>query len=221
MRIAWITPFLPAPTNSGGRIRVSAFADALAEEELVLFARLDDNDVILPRDGERLGPFSAAYARPSRPVDFRILPRIPERVRRFPERSFRDWSSMLIRKRGGTRSSSNTATPTSICRKPPGVRVVLNEHNVESEYFRRRMRVRPTIFPASVHPVPHVAQLREDLLASRERRHGRLRRRRAKDPPRTPGLRNRFPEERRPRGSPPAERRRPRSGAVRRVYFTA
>lgn len=44
LRIAWITPYLPAPGNSGGRIRIERLARGLSSHELVLFCRLAPED---------------------------------------------------------------------------------------------------------------------------------------------------------------------------------
>src|SRR5262245_41033719 len=44
MRIAWVTPYLPAPENSGGRIRIANMARGFADDELHLYSRLAADD---------------------------------------------------------------------------------------------------------------------------------------------------------------------------------
>src|SRR5689334_5907818 len=45
MRVAWLTPYLPFPENTGGRIRVARLAQGLAERaELSLFSCLSQHD---------------------------------------------------------------------------------------------------------------------------------------------------------------------------------
>lgn len=149
MRIAWITPYLPEPANSGGRIRISAFARALAAEELVLFARCSHNDPV-PRDGQSVGPFVRTFARPAHPREFRVLPKIPSVVRTFPEvlshmiaeeHRQNPWDVVIVE-----HCYAYVGLPSL-----PGACVVLNEHNIESEYWRRRLLRKAVELPENIH----------------------------------------------------------------------
>ncbi len=150
IRIAWITPFLPTPPTSGGRIRISALSDALATEELVLFSRLVEEDGAPPRDGDPLGPFERAYTRRKIPSGRRILPSLPAVVRSFPkelsrlvaaEHRVRPWHLVIVE-----HCYAYVDLPPL-----PGARIVLDEHNIESTYWRRRLLDRPLALLGNLH----------------------------------------------------------------------
>jgi glycosyltransferase involved in cell wall biosynthesis len=150
MRVAWLTPFLPAPPNSGGRIRIGALAESLASEELVLFSvvRIDDEDA--PRDGEPFGPFARAYTRPQTPPGRRVLASLPTVIRAFPKELSRlvaaehrqtPWDLVIIE-----HCYAFVDLPPL-----PGARIILDEHNIESTYWRRQLIGRPLELPANLH----------------------------------------------------------------------
>jgi glycosyltransferase involved in cell wall biosynthesis len=138
MRIAWLTPYLPSPENSGGRLRISAMARAFGDCELTLFSRLapDDGDParLLPHGGDH--PWRALVTARS---EVSWLPRVvPELARSFPAR--------LMRELGRAhRARPFAAVVVEHCyashRLPrlDDAAVVMCEHNVESSYWRANL----------------------------------------------------------------------------------
>jgi polysaccharide biosynthesis protein PslH len=141
MRLAWLTPYLPAPENSGGRIRITAIARAFSDCELTLFTRLapDDGDPALVRAQGQ--PWTHVHSAP--PEKKSRLPRglIPEVARSFPKRLMRALAEEHARR-------PFDAVVIEHCyashRLPelPGAPVILCEHNVESSYWRGRLSLR-------------------------------------------------------------------------------
>ena len=142
MRIAWVCPYLPAPENSGGRIRISSLVRAFAQDELHLYARFAEDDP--PRDEirpEKLPPWRSIHGSCARWPRFTrpITPLLPLS---FP----REVLDLL-----GEDDSRHPfdAVIVEHCYSAhwlPRLRraaVVLSEHNVESEYFRKAVRSRP------------------------------------------------------------------------------
>jgi glycosyltransferase involved in cell wall biosynthesis len=136
-RIALITPYLPAPAHSGGRIRMYRFARALAERfEVHLFSAADPHDVRVERSVPELSVYAAVHVVPRRAVAFDIGSK-PARVRAVTPpallRAVTDahghtpFTAAVV-------EHSYSALPMRVL----GVPWVLDEHNVESEYARAR-----------------------------------------------------------------------------------
>ena len=150
MRIAWLTPYWPAPANSGGRIRIGALAASLSSEELVLFSRLAAHDDVVVHEGDAFGPFARAYARPRGSPGIRVLPMLPAIIRSFPrelsalvaeQHRHRPWDMVIVE-----HCYAYVDLPPL-----PGAQIVLNEHNIESNYWRRRLKCRPADLPGNLH----------------------------------------------------------------------
>lgn len=63
MRIAWVCPYVPAPDNTGGRIRIRRLADALSSHDIELFCRVTPDDPDPSSLDSRLdGPWSRVFA---------------------------------------------------------------------------------------------------------------------------------------------------------------
>src|SRR5688500_19046088 len=87
MRIAWVSPYVPEPADSGGRIRIARLAAALAaSNELHLYARIcaDDFAWLDTAEAKPFGPWSSVNLRPWVPVERSRLWEAPEWVRQFP-----------------------------------------------------------------------------------------------------------------------------------------
>jgi glycosyltransferase involved in cell wall biosynthesis len=129
---------------------MGAFAAALSSEELVLFSRIGVREDVIPRDGHAFGPFARTYARPSGNAGIRVLPALPAMIRSFPkelsalvaeQHRQRPWDMVIIE-----HCYAYVALPPL-----PGAQIVLNEHNIESTYWRRRLSWRPAELPHNLH----------------------------------------------------------------------
>ncbi len=141
MRIAWLTPYLPAPENSGGRIRIANMARGFADDELHLYSRLAADD-----PGEEayrgLSPWRSIHAQLAK------FPRTPELV--VPELSL-SFPAALKRLLGEhDRQQAFDAVVLEHCYSAHGLpdfrraALILCEHNVESQYWMREALARPT-----------------------------------------------------------------------------
>jgi glycosyltransferase involved in cell wall biosynthesis len=138
-RIAWICPYLPAPENSGGRIRIAKLARTFSSDELHLYARLAPDDPDVPADG--LIPWQSIHAERAAPPRWPtwVVPQValsfPQEVKAALHAHDRDrpFDAVIVE-----HCYSGHALP-SFSRAV----VVLSEHNVESEYWRRAIRARP------------------------------------------------------------------------------
>ena len=140
MRIAWVCPYLPAPENSGGRIRIANMARAFADDELHLYLRLASDD---PDAKACLGlaPWRSIHGQRAK------FPRLPELVIPALPLSFPSQVKRLLAEHD--REEPFDAVILEHCysahalpdfRRAP---LILCEHNVESEYWLREMRSRP------------------------------------------------------------------------------
>lgn len=137
MRIAWMTPFVPWPENSGGRIRIANFARSLSEHSLHLFSALNTDDVVseIP---QCWAPWSEVRLFPRRNVRPFLFAPLPFRVRAYPAELWsticrihesEPWNAVVVEHcySGRDVHALNGAT------------IILNEHNVESAYWGRQL----------------------------------------------------------------------------------
>lgn len=139
MRVAWLTPYLPYPENTGGRIRIARLAHgSKARAELSLFSCLSQHD--LRDDVARLessGPWARVH----------VVPRVeklgpfgwkPAPARRMPPALAQALADADARAPFDAVVVEHCYAVEAL---PPLRRaaVVLDEHNVESHYYRRRL----------------------------------------------------------------------------------
>src|SRR5688572_13403095 len=139
MRIAWLTPYLPAPENSGGRIRVANLARAFAGDELHLYARHAGDDPELEQLD--LAQWHSVHARRD------VWPRSPELVTphlplSFP-RAVKDLLGRHDRERPFDAVILEHCYSAHALPAFERAAVIVNEQNVESEYWLRAVRSRP------------------------------------------------------------------------------
>jgi glycosyltransferase involved in cell wall biosynthesis len=140
MRVAWLTPYLPFPENTGGRIRVAQLSRALASQaELSLFSSLSSHDLRDDTHPPRFEPwqeiFTAPFVEATSPFGLKPLP-----ARRMPPKL----TSLLV---DAHERRPFDAVVVEHCYAmaalPPALgkaAVVLDEHNIESDYFRGSAR---------------------------------------------------------------------------------
>lgn len=146
LRIAWLSPYLPAPCNSGGRIRIAQLARSLAHHELSLFARLNRDDET-PGEATRedLASFSHVHALP--PDRVRLPALTPAIPRSFPralwqqveaEDAQRPFDAVIL----------EHCYAMHWYRPLRRAAAILNEHNVESDYWLGEARTKssPPLF---------------------------------------------------------------------------
>jgi len=137
MRIAWICPYLPAPTNTGGRIRIAQIARNFTDHDLTLYARLAPDDC-KPTDlpPEALGTWGRIRSAPARKVKLTL--RTPQLAKSF------DPSLKQLLSDDDDREPFDLVVVEhcySMHELPKfrRAKVVLNEHNVESDYWLREV----------------------------------------------------------------------------------
>jgi len=142
VRVAVFAPYLPAPATSGGRIRIHRLARALAElAELELFAAASPAEI--EREGAQaaLEPYAARHVAPARLTFLPALGR-PARVRNAAPHAL---VAAFRRAHAGRRFDVLVAEhchAAALALEAPDVPLVLDEHNVESEYIAERERAR-------------------------------------------------------------------------------
>lgn len=137
MRIAWICPYLPAPTNTGGRIRIAQIARSLAHHDLSLYARLAPDDVNpdeLPADALRT--WRRVRSAPAKRVSLTV--KTPQLAKSF------DPALRRLIARDDEREPFDLVIVEHCYAmhdlpKFQRAPVVLNEHNVESDYWFREL----------------------------------------------------------------------------------
>jgi polysaccharide biosynthesis protein PslH len=143
MRVAWLTPYLPFPENTGGRIRVARLARGLeGRAELSLFSCLSQHDApgSVPGTAE-FAPWSHVHTA-GRVASLGPFSLKPDPARRMPGELSRALSE-------ADRQAPFDAVVVEHCyamEALPALRraaVVLDEHNVESDYYRRALRGAP------------------------------------------------------------------------------
>jgi glycosyltransferase involved in cell wall biosynthesis len=135
MRVAFVAPYLPAPENTGGRIRMARLARALRDggAELELFACGGRAEFANERSGEALSVYARAHVRGRKP-SARWGSSDPERVKSAtPALLWLDlWRAHRRRAFDVVVVSHSYAMAMASAAK--GAAVVLDEHNVESAY---------------------------------------------------------------------------------------
>lgn len=139
LRVAWVCPYVPAPENSGGRIRIARMARAFAEagDELVLYARRASDDGEQALEEARRGPWAAVHV--ARPDAVRLPGRAPEIARGFP-RSLRQRLAEDDRARPFDLAVVEHSYAALGLPRLARAAEVLVDHNVESAYWLRRFR---------------------------------------------------------------------------------
>jgi polysaccharide biosynthesis protein PslH len=142
MRIAWVSPYLHTPENSGGRIRIANLARAFPNDELHLYARFSEDDpdprTIRP---ETFPPWRsihgvrARWPRWPRPLTPRVaLSFPPEVLDLLGEHDAREpFDAVVIDHCYG----AHWVKPLR------RAALILSEQNIESEFFKRAVRSRP------------------------------------------------------------------------------
>ena len=142
MRVAVFAPYLPAPATTGGRIRIYRLARALADvAELELFAVADPDELEKETARSALEPYVACHVAAAR---FTSLPalRHAARVRNAAPPVL----AAAFRRAHASRPFdvlvAEHCHAAAIALEAPEVPLVVDEHNVESEYVAERDRAR-------------------------------------------------------------------------------
>lgn len=133
-RVAVLSPYLPAPDDSGGRIRVARLCGALARHaELDLYARASRDEIDRHAEHPSLAPFARRHLS-ARPLGWARAPGTSRRVRDAAPPSLR--GRLALHLAAGTYDVVVGCHSTSLALLPPwcGAPVVLDEHNIESRY---------------------------------------------------------------------------------------
>jgi glycosyltransferase involved in cell wall biosynthesis len=147
LRVALFAPYLPAPAATGGRIRIHRLATALAEiAQVELFAAAVADELRADRAQSALSCYASVHVAPSR---FDSLPGAlrPARVRAGAPSALAAKFRRAHQKRRFdviVAEHSHTAAPALELDLP----LVLDEHNVESDYLlaREQARGKPGFF---------------------------------------------------------------------------
>ncbi|HYP86536.1 MAG TPA: glycosyltransferase, partial [Polyangiaceae bacterium] len=136
MRVAWLTPYLPFPENTGGRIRIARLAHGLqGRAELTLFSCLSQHDVPAAVPRGAFEPWNHVRT-VGRVESLGFLSLKPDPARRMPPEL------------GRALADADAAAPFDAVVVEhcyaidvlPALRravVVLDEHNIESDYYKR------------------------------------------------------------------------------------
>lgn len=142
MRVAWLTPYLPFPENTGGRIRIARLAQGLqGRAELSLFSCLSQHDPQASVPSGAFDPWQRVHTQ-GRVESLGLLSVKPDPARRMPS----ELSQALC---DADAQAPFDAVVVEHCYAmaalPPLRRavVVLDEHNIESDYYRRAARLAP------------------------------------------------------------------------------
>lgn len=141
-RVAFVAPYLPAPEDTGGRIRMARLARALVAEgaRVELFACGGRAESSSPRAIEAMSVFAERTIRGRKP-SMMALSTVPERVKSATPVSLA-WAMFRAHREGGSRPFDAVVVSHSYAmgladeRTARGAAVVLDEHNVESDYAR-------------------------------------------------------------------------------------
>lgn len=140
MRIALFAPYLPVPAHSGGRIRIQAFANALAEVgEVSLFASAGEADIALHGRDPGFGLYEHVHLVKSASA-WLSSAHVPARVRRCSPEALK-----LAFRQAHARCAFDVAVvehsyAAAIAMEANALPWLLDEHNVESQYARARLR---------------------------------------------------------------------------------
>jgi glycosyltransferase involved in cell wall biosynthesis len=135
--LALVTPYLPAPANTGGRIRMHRLARSLARVARVdLFARVFPVE-LTPDIGPALAEYTTVYLRGADAGALRLL-RESRRVREAsPWGLARDLRAAHARLPYDAVIACHSYAAATARALGPRVPLMLDEHNVESRYARR------------------------------------------------------------------------------------
>jgi polysaccharide biosynthesis protein PslH len=141
MRIAWLTPYFPAPEDTGGRIRIASLARGFSapEDERHLYSRRAPDDLAngAGRPGAAVAPWTSIQTWTDGPAPRLVWPSLlPGFARRFPP-----GLTQALARDHARRPFDAVVVEHCLTGHPlpplPGAVVVLNEHNVESSYYLR------------------------------------------------------------------------------------
>ena len=136
MRVAWLTPYLPFPENTGGRIRIARLATGLANRaELSLFSCVSQHDRDVTLSGPAFEPWSHVHTVP-RVESLGMLRMKPDPARRMPT----ELGRALAEQDAKAPFDAVVVEHCYAIEVLPALRraaVVLDEHNIESDYYRR------------------------------------------------------------------------------------
>lgn len=136
LRVAWLTHYVPAPENTGGRIRVARLARALAargDVELDLYARVARHDEGAPAPGELArpaGPWARVEALAPTRWQTGGAPWLPPPARAMPRELARRLLAAHARAPYDAVVASHCFAARGLGREPA---LVVDEHNVESD----------------------------------------------------------------------------------------
>ncbi|MFO0558976.1 MAG: glycosyltransferase family 4 protein [Polyangiales bacterium] len=133
-RVAFVAPYLPAPENTGGRIRMARLARALSGPfEVELFACGGAKEFASELRGEALSVYARRFVRGRKP-SFRFAKGDPERVKSAsPALLYWDvWRRHRAQPFDAVVVSHSYAMAVGEAAR--GAAIVLDEHNVESAY---------------------------------------------------------------------------------------
>jgi polysaccharide biosynthesis protein PslH len=140
VRVAVFAPYLPAPATTGGRIRIYRLARALAEvAELELFAVADPNELENETARSALEPYAACHVAAARFTSLPALTR-PARVRNAAPAPLAAAFHRAHTSRPFDVLVAEHCHAAAIALEAPEVPLVVDEHNVESEYIAERDR---------------------------------------------------------------------------------
>lgn len=143
MRVAWLCPYLPLAENTGGRIRIARLASGFAaDDELLLYSRISKHDDVQAAQVPRaFGPWRQVRALPS------AAPGSSLSLRPNPARSMPKGLGQLLQE--DDERAPFDAVIVEHCyafEVLPALRraaVIVDEHNIESEYYRRLVKQKP------------------------------------------------------------------------------
>lgn len=142
MRIAWLTPYLPLEENTGGRIRIARLANGFEpEDELVLYSRIAVHDSPLDDAAVPSGPWSLIRTAPSNPPSSSLSSR-PSPARAMPQRLSQRMAEDDARAPFDAVVVEHCYAIEALPRLAHAA-VVVDEHNIESDYYRRLLANNP------------------------------------------------------------------------------
>ncbi len=180
MRIAWLTPYLPLAENTGGRIRIARLASGFEpDDELVLYSRIAQHDAPLTHgEAHSVGPWQLIRAEPSNPPSSSLSSK-PSPARAMPARLAQRMAEDDARAPFDAVVVEHCYAIEALARLPNAA-VIVDEHNVESEYYRRQLAKNPfkVIEYSSWRRYERSVWARADEVVTvrRARRRGRARR---------------------------------------------
>lgn len=134
LRVAFVAPYLPAPEDTGGRIRMSRLARALrAIGDVELFACGGRAEARSPRAAEALAIYSRRAIR-GRAPSLLSLAAVPERVKSATPALLAWDIARAHRARPFDVVVASHSYAMAIAKIARGAAIVLDEHNIESAY---------------------------------------------------------------------------------------